>query len=142
MKYLILTALALALACGACSHDDEPERSGQLPTQAVDSDTPYDFSPQLADATLRIEALDGSLSLRYDRPGVMLVERPGGEVMMVDIATDIDASLAVGPSDTTLTVRHRSVDPLFVRLEHADATTAWYHILSVDSVRYVAVVPK
>lgn len=144
MKYLPLIVLSLAIVGSACSHDDEPDRTGSLTPPAADEsfDASYDFTPELADATPRIEATDGSVSLRYDRPGVMLVERPGVDVRFIDIATDIDASLAFAPGDTSLTVRSRRVEPIFIRREHAAPGAFWYHILSTDSVRYVVVVPE
>ncbi len=144
MKLLYALLLPLAIILPACSHDDEPDRTGVLPPPSVDeggeSPDSYDFSPEVADPTPRIVATDGSLSLRYDRPGVMVVEGPDGSTRFIDIATDIDASLTVTASDTLLAVRSSRVVPIFVRLEHTAAGTSWYHILATDSVRYVAVV--
>lgn len=136
----------------ACGRDDDSPGKGQRPTDTEtpstggeDAETEYDFSPELEDATSRIES--ETLTLRYGDVGILVSQGNGTDYELRDISTGHYASfkasgeIGIGNlSDSELEINGAIVAISEASIEYADNRGVWIHITTLRNEHIVFVV--
>lgn len=153
MKRLVCI-LCVFLVFVSCSHDDDSPGKGLRPTdtetstpeEGEDADVDYDFSPELEDATPRIES--EALTLTYGDVGILVSSGAGLDFELRDISTGHYATLKASGdmevgmmADAALEIDGSVVAVDEACIEHVDSRCAWIHVVTKRDEHIVLVVP-
>ncbi len=148
----IVSIVCLLLILVACGHDNDRPGKGPKPTDTEtpstggeDTEIDYDFSPELEDATSRIES--EALTLRYGDAGILVSQGNGVDYELRDISTGHYASFkAAGEigmgslSDSELEIDGAAVAISKASIEYVDNRGVWIHITTLRNEHIVLVV--
>ncbi len=156
---LRLTAIILAVtALCSCHRDTPPRDRGPLPVHPGGDgqdpgggdrpglgDTPSPFDRELADPVWRFTGR--TVSLRYDRGGILFATGPDGTLRITDLDGATEVTVTLGPPapdsvcPATIGINGRPLALTDVRLRSRSDRAAWYEVIDADSSRHVLVTP-